>query len=325
MHPLVFGLLIALSALAVLSGLGYAVLRWAYGKAFYCSERVKKYDAHQAVADVKDEVAQEPMRRLVEELESSTFERVEITSHDGLRLVGRYYRFCEDETRLEILFHGWKSNALRDACGGAKLARDGGYNILIPDQRAHGESEGNTLTFGIKEKYDCLDWVNYAIKRFGGDVKLLLGGVSMGAATVLMAASLPLPANVLAITADCGYSSPKAIIRKVCRDMGIPPRLGYPAVRMSARLLGGFSLEDGGAVEAVKQAKVPIMLMHGEDDDFVPFAMCGEIYEAIASEKQLLTIPRAGHGVAYFYETARYSREVGDFKKRAFERTVGGR
>ena len=241
-------------------------------------------------------------------------EEITIRSHDGLTLFGRYYRFSDDESRMEILFHGWRSNTFRDACGGAKIARDAGYNFLVVDQRAHGKSDGNTITFGVKEKYDCLDWVNYAIKRFGPDVRILLGGISMGAATVLMASALPLPKNVCGITGDCGYSSPEAIIRKVCRDMKIPDRLGYPFVRMSARVFGHFSLDGESAVEAVRHAKVPIMLLHGEADDFVPFPMAGEIYDAIASKKQILTVPNAGHGLAYFYDTEYYVRELSAFK-----------
>ena len=297
----------------------YAVLHWIFRKAFNVSDRVRKMSARDAIELVKDDVSLDAMTALTEELESLPFERVTVTSHDGLTLVGRYYRNVPDESRLEILFHGWRGSALRDSCGGAKLARDRGFNQIIVDQRAHGESEGKNLTFGVKEKYDCLDWVDYAIRRFGKDVKILLGGVSMGAATVLMASSLPLPENVVGITGDCGYSSPEAIIRKVCRDMGISDRLGYPFVRMSARLLGGFSLCDGGAVEAVRHATVPIMIMHGEEDDFVPYPMCHEIIDACASpRKKLLTVPRAGHGLSYFYDTETYCRELGNFKMNCF-------
>ncbi len=306
------------ASLAVVAVCFLAILRWCYGKAFYFSNKQKKTDARTLVAETKDGVFyKEHMVSLVEELENTPFEPVTIVSRDGLTLFGRFYRFTE-RSCVEILFHGWRSNAIRDASGGAKMARDNGYNLLLVDQRAHGNSDGNTITFGILEKYDCLDWVAYTVNRFGADVKILLGGVSMGAATVLMASALPLPENVKAITADCGYSSPEAIIRKVCRDMGIPDRLGYPFVRMGARLYGGFSLSDGGAVEAVRSARVPIMIMHGEEDDFVPFSMSGEIFEACASEgKELLTIPEAGHGTAYFYDTERYSQAVGAFKRRA--------
>lgn len=302
------------AVLLVLAVVLFVILNWCYRKAFYFSDKDKKIDLPASLAQVRDEVASPSMERLANDLMALPCEEITIRSHDGLTLFGRYYRFSNDESRMEILFHGWRSNTFRDACGGAKIARDAGYNLLVVDQRAHGNSDGNTITFGIKEKYDCLDWINYAIARFGNDVRILLGGISMGAATVLMASALPLPKNICGITADCAYSSPEAIIRKVCRDMRIPDRLGYPFVRISARVLGRFSLDGESAVEAVKHAKVPIMLMHGEDDDFVPFSMAGEIYEAIASKKQILTVPKAGHGLAYFYDTEHYTRELTAFK-----------
>ena len=306
------------ASLALLAVCFLGILRWCYGKAFYFSNKKKKTDLRTYLAQTEDSAFYKTsMVSLAEKLDRTPFEPVTIVSRDGLTLYGRFYRFTERNC-VEILFHGWRSNALRDASGGAQMARDNGYNLLLVDQRAHGKSDGNTITFGILEKYDCLDWVAYTVDRFGADVKILLGGVSMGASTVLMASALPLPENVKAITADCGYTSPEAIIRKVCRDMGIPDRLGYPFVRMSARVFGGFSLRDGGAVEAVRTARVPIMIMHGEEDDFVPFSMCGEIFDACAApEKELLTIPRAGHGTAYFYDTERYAGTVGAFKRRA--------
>jgi len=296
-----------------------AVARWCYGQAFYAPESKKKLDPHTFFGAPESEFCHAPMTALVDELLGTPCELVSITSRDGLKLTGRLYRFSDD-ARVEILFHGWRSSGIRDSSGGAKIARDLGYNLLIVDQRAHGDSDGNTITFGIKEKYDCVDWVRFVIGIFGEDVKILLGGVSMGAATVLMAAGLDeLPHQVKAITADCGYSSPEAIIRKVCRDRGIPDAVGYPFLRLGARLYGGFSLKDGGAVDAVKRAKVPIMIMHGDADDFVPYSMAEELFAACVGEKYLLTIPRAGHGLAYFYDTERYTNEVAAFKQRAFE------
>jgi len=295
------------------------VARWCYRQAFYFSEKEKRVDPHTFFSAPNGEFCRAQMVALVDELLQTPSERVSITSRDGLRLTGQLYRFS-DEARVEILFHGWRSSSVRDASGGAQLAKQVGYNLLIVDQRAHGESEGHTITFGVKEKYDCIDWVDFVISRFGKDVKILLGGVSMGASTVLMASGLAeLPSQVKAITADCGYSSPEAILRKVSRDRGIPDRLGYPFLRLGAKLFGGFSLKDGGAVEAVKHARVPIMIMHGKADDFVPFSMALEIFEACRGEKYLLAIPDAGHGLSYFFDTETYSRQVGDFKRRALE------
>ena len=293
--------------------------RWVFGKAFYAPDHKKIADPRDFYSEGKDAVHRDALIALVDELEPRPFEAVSITSRDGLRLTGRYYHTA-DGAPLKFIFHGWRSNVLRDCGGGARMAFDSGYNLLLVNQRAHGDSDGNVITFGIKEKYDCLDWINYAVDRFGKDVKIILGGISMGAATVLMASALELPENVKCISADCGYTSPEAIIRKVCReDMGIPDWLGFPFVRLGARVFGKFSIMDDGAVEAVKHSKVPLMIMHGDEDDFVPFSMCHEIFDAIPGEKTLLIVKNAGHGMSYFVETERYTEALKKFENDALQ------
>ena len=195
---------VILIALAALAAAVLWVARWCYKQAFYFAEHEKKIDPHSFYSAPNGEFCRAPMVALVDELLQTPCERVSITSRDGLRLSGQLYRFTDD-ARVEILFHGWRSSGVRDASGGAQIAKLVGYNLLVVDQRAHGDSEGNTITFGVKEKYDCIDWVHFVISRFGSDVKILLGGVSMGASTVLMASGLAeLPPQVKAITGDCG-------------------------------------------------------------------------------------------------------------------------
>lgn len=149
-------------------------------------------------------------------MDELTFESVFITSFDGVKLYARYYH-VRDGAPLQIQFHGYRGSALLDFCGGNKLAREIGHNTLVVDQRAHGKSGGNTITFGINERYDCLSCINYAVERSGKETPIFLSGVSMDAATVLMASELNLPDNVIGIIADSPYSSPEEIIRKVCR------------------------------------------------------------------------------------------------------------
>ena len=197
----------------------------------------------------------------------------------------RYYH-VRDGAPLQIQFHGYRGAALRDFCGGNKLARESGQNTLVVDQRAHGKSGGNTITFGIRERLDCLSWVKYANQRFSSGTPIFLSGVSMGATTVLMASELKLPANVMGIIADCPYSSPEVIIRKVCReDMHLPPALTMPLIRLGARLFGHFVLNESSAVQAVGNKNIPILLLHGEDDRFVPCDMSREIFDACTGEK----------------------------------------
>ena len=137
---------------------------------------------------------------LIDAFDAIPYEALSIRSQDGLRLFGRYYH-VRDGAPILIEVHGYHGTALRDFCGGNLLARAAGYNTLVIDQRAHGKSEGKIISLGINEREDCLLWAEYAAGRWPG-VPLILSGVSMGAATVLMASSLPLPESVRGIMAE---------------------------------------------------------------------------------------------------------------------------
>lgn len=226
-------------------------------------------------------------------------EDVEIESFDGLKLRGRYFE-CKKGAPIEILFHGYKGSSERDLSGGIERCFALGRNALLVDQRGSGRSEGHVVSFGINERKDCKRWVEFAIKRFGDDVQLGITGVSMGAATVIMATDQDLPHNVRFVLADCGYSSAKEIIKKCIREMKLPATLLYPFVKLGARIYGGFDLEETSPIEAAKNCKIPIIFIHGGSDDFVPFDMSRQMYEVCTAEKKrLVNIPHAGHGMAY--------------------------
>lgn len=241
-------------------------------------------------------------------------EQVSIKSYDGLTLRGKYYEYASGAV-TEILFHGYRGNAERDLCGGVERCFALGRNALIVDQRASGESDGHVITFGIKECRDCLSWVDFAIEKFGKDVKIILTGISMGAATVLMASGEELPSNVVCTLADCGYSSSREIIQKVIKQMKLPAKLFYPFVRLGARLYGGFSLESNSPIEAMKRCKIPVIFVHGDTDDFVPYEMSKKLYEVCPATKKLVTVAGAGHGLAFPADKESYLREVRDFEK----------
>lgn len=255
---------------------------------------------------------------LIDRLNAREFERVTITSFDGLRLAGRYYH-NHDGAPVAILCHGYHGTPSRDFCGGADICLTAGYNLLMIEQRAHCASEGHTVSFGVNERRDCLDWARFAAKRFGAETKLLLAGISMGAASVLMASALPLPENVRGIVADCPFTSPRAIITEVARRRGYPAELLWPLISLSARLFGGFSPADADAAEAVKLARVPILLIHGEADTFVPCSMGREIAAANPALIELHTFPDAGHGMSYLNDTPRYTALVNAFCARIFQ------
>ena len=241
------------------------------------------------------------------------YEDVYITSFDGLRLHARFYAGNEDAP-LVIAFHGFRSAAARDFSGGMEYYYNHGLNLLLIDHRSHGESEGRAITFGVKERYDCLAWANYADERFGGKKKILLSGISMGAATVLMASELDLPERVVGIIADCPYSAPADILLKVGRDLKFPDAPSRFLLRSSARILANFDLLESAAKTAVANTKAPILLIHGEDDDFVPPTMSEEIAKAAKEGMvELYTFPGAAHGLSYLSDKERYGKLIQDF------------
>ena len=243
------------------------------------------------------------------------FEEVSITSHDGLKLTGRYYH-VSDSGPLEIQCHGYKGNPFVDFAGTWRIAKEAGRNVLLINQRCHGGSEGHTITFGILEKQDVMAWITYANNRFG-KIPMLLNGVSMGAATVLMVADMELPENVKGIIADCPYDAPANIIKKVLgQDMGMPVKLVYPLIRLGGMLYGKFNLNADSPVEAVKRSRLPILLIHGDDDRFGPHPMSCNIYAAAPESIEFHTISGAAHAMNYVTDPESYTAIMRAFTER---------
>ena len=235
-----------------------------------------------------------------------------ITSFDGLQLLGKFYEYAPGAP-IELMMHGYRGLAERDLCGGVQRCFALGHSALLVDQRACGQSQGKVITFGILESRDCLSWIDHIRNTFCEDVKIILTGISMGASTVLIAAGQDLPENVIGVLADCGFSSAKEIIKKVIRQMKLPAWLLYPFVKLGAKLYGGFDLDETSAAEAVKHCKIPVIIFHGENDNFVPCYMSKTIFDHCPSRKRLVTIPDAGHGLCCMVDTERYISELKDF------------
>lgn len=239
-------------------------------------------------------------------------EDVSITSFDGLTLRGKYYE-CRPGAPMELMIHGYRGNSERDMCGGVHRAFALGRNALIVDQRASGRSDGHIITFGILERRDCLAWVDFISQRFGPQQKIILTGISMGAATVLLASGMELPENVIGVLADCGFTSAKDIMKKVIRQIHLPAGLIYPLVRLGARLYGGFDLEADSPMEAVKRCRIPVIFFHGEADDYVPCEMSRINSEVCAAPNRFISVPGAGHGLSFPADQERYLRELDQF------------
>ena len=251
-----------------------------------------------------------------ERLEKGGCEQVEIESHDGLKLIGHWHT-CENPRRVIIAMHGWRSTWSHDFGAIADFWHDNDCAVLYAEQRGQGNSGGDYMGFGLIERYDCLDWINWVNKRTGGELPIYLGGVSMGATTILMTAGFELPDNVKGIVADCGFTSPHAIWKHVVeRNLHIP----YDGIRgaiasdMCKRKIS-IGAKDYSAVDAMRECQVPVLFIHGTDDHFVPIEMTYENYKACAAPKRLLIVPGAEHAMSYFVDKDGYEKAVKDFWK----------
>ena len=313
--------MVILSICLILGALVFSISHYIYREAFFSPP-----DAH-PTPDVEIhgrqyEKVREHIYRMAHIMEQYPHESITITSSDGLKLRGRYYHL-KDGAPVEIICHGYRSHPFRDCSGGHSLSRKLGYNALVIDQRAHGKSEGTVITFGVKERLDCLAWAKYTAERFPNS-PIILSGLSMGAATVLMASELDLPSAVCAIIADSPYSAPGAIIEKVCQDRRYPMTICRPMIYFAARIWGRFDLTQCTAKDAVSHAKVPILLIHGEEDRLVPWTMSQEIAVACASPVTVEIFPDAGHGLCYVNDPRKYEQAVVSFLQSipALENTI---
>ena len=256
----------------------------------------------------------ETIRAMINDLNARPYEEVYITSYDGLRLRGRYYHSA-DGAPLVICFHGYRGTPSRDFSGGAAFHLDAGMNLLMVEERAQCGSQGKYITMGVRESYDCGHWIDYALERFGPDARIILSGISMGATTVLLAAGLGLPDNVKGVIADCPFTSPGDISKEVLRQYRAPVFLCYPLLALGARLFAGFRMYEADAARAVRRVETPILLIHGEDDRFVPCDMSRTIAAANPAV-EFHTFPGAGHGLSFLVDRERYCALAEDFLRR---------
>lgn len=240
---------------------------------------------------------------------------VYIRSYDGLKLHGLWIP-VKDPKGTVLLAHGYRSTMLVDFGLAFAYYHTLGMNILVPQQRSHGESEGRYITFGVKECRDMLQWIKYHNENFGPQ-QLVLSGLSMGASTVLYMADMELPSNVKGIIADCGFTSPKAILDKVFRSVThLPSGPALWAADLFARVFAGFALDEKDTRRVLSRAKLPVLLIHGTDDDFVPCYMTQQGFEACTSQKNLLLVEGAGHGTSFLFDKQSYMEKILEFLTR---------
>ncbi len=253
------------------------------------------------------------IRENMERIEAEPHTKVTVTSFDGLTLSARLYPAAKARGAIAV-FHGYRSTSLRDYACAVDMYRRFGFDVLMVDQRAAGDSEGNAITFGVRERHDALAWARFLSERYGADKPIFLSGISMGAATVMMATALPLPENVRGIVADSGFTTPADIIGTVAaRDFHLPKQLVLPFLNAASRLFGGFGLYEANALTALAHNHIPVLFVHGEADSFVPCDMSRRAFDVCASPKRLVTVPGAEHGCGYLVEPERLTHELEEF------------
>ncbi len=283
-------------------------------------------DRHQPKSILYDEKVRQSLRgapylqeflKDVEEagirLEKSDCQKVEITSRDGIQLVGHLHT-CDNAKRIIIAMHGWRSSWSQDFGLIADFWNENECNVLYVEQRGQNNSGGEYMGFGMLERYDCVDWVHWINEKFGDKLPVYLAGVSMGATSVLMAAGLDLPENVCGIAADCGFTSAQAIWEHVVtNNLHISYGLRRAAVNDLCRKKIQIDSDACSTTEALSRCKIPVLLVHGTEDSFVPIEMTYENYKACSGPKTLLVVPGADHGMSYYVDKEKYEKAAKNF------------
>lgn len=282
--------------------IGYEALKFA------AQRNLKRKSVH--TPDVHHELKKEDLAFL----DQAHFIDLEITTFDDLKLKGKLLPASVETNKVIILVHGYHSTNFRDWAYFLRFYHDLGYNILLPNNRAHGDSEGKYTGFGWLDRLDLLEWIHeiqqyYAFKP----LQIVLHGLSMGGATVLMASGEDLSQDVKCIISDCSYTNIIDEFRNILKNKKIPSSLLIPnAESMSKRVLG-YDIEDADATKQVANSKTPTLFIHGDQDDFVPTYMVYELYKACAAPKDLLVVEGANHADSYMVNQPLYESTVKAF------------
>lgn len=240
----------------------------------------------------------------------------ERSSQGNLRLAANFVPAAKKTNQTIVIFHGYTrdSEYMADFI---QLFHDQGYNVLAPDARASGKSEGKIIGYGWPERKDNLRWINKLIQKTGGNkAQIGLFGVSMGGASVMFLAGEKLPSQVKVLVEDCGYSSIKGELTYQLKEMfNLPSFPLIPAVNLETRVRGGYNFNDGDAIKQLQKNKLPILFIHGSKDSFVPTKMVYDNYRATNAPKKLYVVKGAEHANSYATEPTKYRKTVGTFIK----------
>ena len=223
----------------------------------------------------------------------------------------------EHSRKFLLAIHGYRSGPMREYYYMLPFYHSLGYHVLMPDDRAHGKSEGSYIGFGWLDRLDCIAWVHYIVDTYGQDCEIVMQGISMGAATVMNASGEALPPQVKGIIEDCGFSTAKDVFAHEAKlRYKLPAWPLIPAASMVCGLIAGYRFAQDEPVRQIQKAKVPFLFIHGSRDDFVPTPMVHEVYDACPTHKTKLLVEGAAHAMAYLEDREGYEKAVRAFLER---------
>ena len=234
-----------------------------------------------------------------------------IYAPDQTRLHAFYVAAPTPTSKTAVIVHGYTDNAIRMMMIGYMYNRSLGYNILLPDLRYSGQSDGNYLQMGWLDRKDVMQWMNVANQIYGDSTQMVIHGISMGGATTMMVSGEPQPDYVKCFVDDCGYTSVWNQFGKELKEQfGLPEiPLMYTASWL-CNLKYGWNFTEASALEQVKKCQLPMLFIHGEKDDYVPTWMVYQLYEAKPQPKELWIVPNADHATSYKLNKETYTEKV---------------
>mgnify|MGYP001328283606 CR=1 FL=1 len=242
------------------------------------------------------------------------FEIWEIESFDGIKLRGYFLKAKEPTDKTVVFAHGYLGNAKDMGLYGKYYYEKMGYNLFTADLRGHGQSGGEYIGFGWHDRLDYIQWIQCLLEKQGEAITIVLHGLSMGAATVLMASGENLPDNVKAIIADSPYTSVYDLFEyQLNRMYHLPSFPVLPTTSLVTKWFAGYSFNEASALKQVKKTDIPILYFHGNNDTFVPTEMVFELYENTNSEAEIMTFDGASHGEAFAIYRDQYVDKLKSF------------
>ncbi len=239
---------------------------------------------------------------------------------DGYNLIGMCFPADAETHSWAVLLHGY-TGCKEEMYRYAYWYHKRGFNVLVPDLRAQGESEGRYIGMGYTDAADVLEWIDRAVLKTDPEAKIVLQGQSMGAACALMMSGMTeLPANVAAVVSDCAYTDAYSMFRYKIKDwFGLPAFPIVDSAAIALRLRGGYDLRMASALDAVRGDRLPTLIIHGNEDKLIPVSMAYELFNACAAEqKELLIIRGAGHAQAADKDPDAFYGAIGDLLDSVF-------